>query len=52
MTTRLLFDDKNEKYNVLNFYSVLNHETWPDDVYEEQWVEGEIRLKQLNKIIK
>ncbi|XP_067122016.1 E3 SUMO-protein ligase KIAA1586-like, partial [Centruroides vittatus] len=53
MTTRLLFDNKNEKYNdLLNYFNVLNHETWPDDVCEAPWIEGENRLKQLYKIIK
>ncbi|XP_067130130.1 E3 SUMO-protein ligase KIAA1586-like [Centruroides vittatus] len=53
MTTRLLFDNKNEKYNdLLNSFNVLNHETWPNDVCEAPRIEGENRLKQLNKIIK
>lgn len=51
---RLLFDDKNEKYNeILNCFNLLNPETWPGDICEEApWIEGENKLKQLNKIIK
>lgn len=53
MKTRLLLDDKNENYNnLLNCFNLLNPETWPGDIFEAPWIEGENRLEQLNKIIK